>query len=89
MKFRKFISHYYFEHFYRTNHSEITTKLSISIDLSNMIFFLLYQRIEWLALIQEVGAYSRGRLFDNPVSRVSAYSSGRLFEGALNRVITL
>ena len=35
-----------------------------------------------------VGAYSRGRLLDIPVSRVGAYSRGHLFKGALYRSIT-
>ena len=35
-----------------------------------------------MKLIRGVGAYSRVRIFDNPVSRVGAYLRGRLFEGA-------
>ena len=57
--------------FYRTNHNEITTKLSISIDLINEIFFHFrgfkggaYSRAVWVAyliiLFLELGTYSNG-----------------------------
>ena len=36
-----------------------------------------------------MGAYTRGALFDNTVSRAGVFSRGRLFEGALNRGSTV
>ena len=38
----------------------------------------LFQKIEGWALIQGVGAYSKGRLLVIPVSRMAAYSRGTL-----------
>ena len=41
-------------------------------------------------LIKGVGAYSRGRLFNNPVSKVGAYSRvGAYLKEALNRSFTV
>ena len=52
----------------------------VVVENSNKRPFL---KVEGWALIRRVGAYSRGRLFNNFTSRVGAYSKGRLFEGRL------
>ena len=78
-----------YKHFSGTNNKAITTKLIIAylalyhvdknlcVQISNKFAF---QRNEVWGLIGGMGAYSKGRLLDIPVSRVGAYSRGRLVE---------
>ena len=40
-----------------------------------------FQKIEGRSLFRGLGAYSRGRLLDIPVSRLGAYSRGALIRG--------
>ena len=75
--------------FCRTNHNEITTKLSIITlkcilsSTMNLSYETSNRKIEEWALIRGGGAYSRRSLIDDYVFRVGAYSRRILFEGRL------